>query len=313
MNATCHSFLDENVSCFRLANVPFYYSHSPSLLDGFSDQHLALLAPVLAYWVFSLFFHYLDVSGWKWLERYRIHESAEVKARNLATRSQVVWAVILQQAIQTVLGLMWLSDGHKAANHTQQMQDIAVALQPLLRWGVGETNVQVVLPNFLYWWGIPVFQFVAAMFFIDTWQYFLHRLMHVNKFLYKQFHSWHHRLYVPYAFGSLYNHPVEGFLLDTLGAALAETLTRMSTRQAMLLFVFSTLKTVDDHCGYTLPFDPLQLFGNNADYHDIHHQVVGIKSNFAQPFFVHWDILMGTRMTRHDVELRKQKLMGKVE
>jgi sphinganine C4-monooxygenase len=28
-------------------------------------------------------------------------------------------------------------------------------------------------------------------------------------------------LYVPYAFGALYNHPFEGFLLDTLGAAIA--------------------------------------------------------------------------------------------
>lgn len=111
-------------------------------------------------------------------------------------------------------------------------------------------------------------------FFIDTWQYFLHRFMHVNKFLYKQIHSWHHRLYVPYAFGSLYNHPVEGFLLDTLGAAIAEWATRMTTRQAMLLFVVSTFKTVDDHCGYNLPFDLLQMFSrNNADYHDIHHQV----------------------------------------
>lgn len=98
--------------------------------------------------------------------------------------------------------------------------------------------------------------------------------MHVNKFLYKRFHSWHHRLYVPYAFGSLYNHPVEGFVLDSLGAVLAETFTFMSTRQAMLLFTFSTLKTVDDHCGYNLPWDPLQMLtGNNADYHDIHHQV----------------------------------------
>lgn len=98
--------------------------------------------------------------------------------------------------------------------------------------------------------------------------------MHVNKYLYKHFHSVHHRLYVPYAFGSLYNHPVEGFLLDSLGASLAEYLTGMSIRQATLLFVISTLKTVDDHCGYSLPFDPLQLMsGNNADYHDIHHQV----------------------------------------
>lgn len=98
--------------------------------------------------------------------------------------------------------------------------------------------------------------------------------MHVNKFLYKQFHSWHHRLYVPYAFGSLYNHPVEGFVLDSLGAVLAEWATGMTTRQAMFLFTVSTLKTVDDHCGYSFPWDPLQLLtGNNAGYHDIHHQV----------------------------------------
>jgi hypothetical protein len=76
----------------------------------------------------------------------------------------------------------------------------------------------------------------------------------------------------------------------------------MSTRQDVILFTFATLKTVDDHCGYSLPFDPLQfLFSNNADYHDIHHQAIGIKKNFAQPFFIHWDAIMGTRMTRKDI------------
>lgn len=105
--------------------------------------------------------------------------------------------------------------------------------------------------------------------------------MHTNKFLYRHFHSWHHRLYIPYAFGALYNHPVEGFLLDTLGALFAESLAGMTTRQAMILFTLSTLKTVDDHCGYSLPFDPLQLItSNNADYHDIHHQV--LLHNFAR-------------------------------
>jgi sphinganine C4-monooxygenase len=81
-------------------------------------------------------------------------------------------------------------------------------------------------------------------------------------------------LYVPYAFGALYNHPVEGFLLDSLGAVIAEQLSGMSVRQAAFLFTISTFKTVDDHCGYQLPFDLLQLLtSNNADYHDIHHQV----------------------------------------
>ena len=161
--------------------------------------------------------------------------------------------------------------------------------------------------NFLYWWGIPIVQFLGAMFIFDTWQYFLHRLMHVNKFLYKQIHSWHHRLYVPYAFGSLYNHPLEALILDSIGALVTEWVTGMSKRQIMLLFTLSNLKTVDDHCGYKLPWDPLQwLTGNNADYHDIHHQAIGIKSNFSQPLFMHWDVLLGTRMTREDIERRRR-------
>lgn len=118
---------------------------------------------------------------------------------------------------------------------------------------------------------------------MDAHQYFFHRLFHVNKFLYKHVHSHHHRLYVPYAFGALYNHPVEGFLLDSVGATIAMELTRMSPRLTVVFFTFSTLKTglfeflvhddffliciylVDDHCGYALPWDPLQfLFGNNV-------------------------------------------------
>ena len=109
---------------------------------------------------------------------------------------------------------------------------------------------------------------------IDSWEYFLHRAMHNNKWLYKTFHSVHHRLYVPYAYGALYNHPLEGFLLDSVGAMVAQFAAFLTIRQAILLFVISTFKTVDDHCGYKFPWDPLQMFAaNDADYHDIHHQV----------------------------------------
>lgn len=49
----------------------------------------------------------------------------------------------------------------------------------------------------------------------------------------------------------------------------------------MAFFTFSTMKTVDDHCGYALPFDPLQyFFWNNAGYHDVHHQGWGIKVRY---------------------------------
>lgn len=90
--------------------------------------------------------------------------------------------------------------------------------------------------------------------------------MHQSTYLYRNFHSVHHRLYVPYAFGALYNHPVEGFLLDTAGAAFASYMAGLSTREEILLFAISSFKTVDDHCGYKIPWDPFQIiWGNNAE------------------------------------------------
>lgn len=127
------------------------------------------------------------------------------------------------------------------------------------------------------------------------------------------FHSRHHRLYVPYAFGALYNHPFEGFLLDTAGTGVGYLISGMSTRQAMWFFTMSTIKTVDDHCGYAFPWDPLQHFtSNNAAYHDIHHQSWGIKTNFSQPFFIFWDRLLGTQWTG-EVKLRYERAREKAQ
>lgn len=85
--------------------------------------------------------------------------------------------------------------------------------------------------------------FCVCRVIVDTHQYVLHRLAHSYSFLYKYMHSHHHRLNVPYAFGALYNHPVEGFVLDTCGAAIAFEVTGMSPRLGMYFFVFSTIKT----------------------------------------------------------------------
>lgn len=100
---------------------------------------------------------------------------------------------------------------------------------------------------------------------------------------------------------------MEGFLLDTAGAGIGFLVTRMTNRQAMWFFTCSTIKTVDDHCGYAFPWDPLQHFtNNNAAYHDIHHQSWGIKTNFSQPFFTFWDRLFNTKW-EGDVKLRYER------
>ncbi|KZT35874.1 sphingosine hydroxylase [Sistotremastrum suecicum HHB10207 ss-3] len=295
-------------------NYPFYHIHSESIFPFISDKNLSLLAPVVVYWIESILFELLDRTSFPWLEKYRIHESAEVQSRNKCSKMQVIVTVFLQQIIQTIVGAYWLDDDEiRVVDHVTEMRRLAPYVQQAAIVVLGKGNALNILRDhgtalisWVYWWGLPVLQCVWAILIVDTWQYALHRLMHNVPFLYRNFHSWHHRLYVPYAFGALYNHPLEGFALDILGTAMAHSLSFMTTRQAVLLFTFTTAKTVDDHCGWRLPWDPMQiLFSNNADYHDIHHQAIGIKKNFSQPYFIHWDVILGTRMTRKDIQARR--------
>ncbi|GAA5804483.1 hypothetical protein HPULCUR_009978 [Helicostylum pulchrum] len=246
--------------------------------DPWSDEVLALWVPIVAYWSYSTFFHFVMKANLAFFEQYRIHTIGDMEKRNKVSLSRVLSMVALQQVIQVILGFLVL--------HPVDPVRYVIEEENTLRWLSGlflsvtnrlgmSFHLANILAKFVYWIIIPAIQFVSAM------------------------------LYVPYAFGALYNHPVEGFLLDSLGAAIAIEVTRMSPKMSMIFFTFSTLKTVDDHCGYALPWDPLQfLFGNNVQYHDIHHQSYGIKKNFSQPFFTIWDKLLGTEMSIKEAEKR---------
>ncbi|KAG2141300.1 fatty acid hydroxylase superfamily-domain-containing protein [Suillus clintonianus] len=317
-NSTCPAFVTGDTVCLPPIEIPFYFSLRQNIFDGIPDTYVALAAPVLTFWLMSLVFHCLDISRWRWLDKYRIHESEEVESRNLATPWEIGRAIIFQNVMQTLVGLAWLTESPEISviRCQSEMEGLGRTLVFVVRYLLGEeTGIKILelqgaqMTHWLYWWGIPAAQILFALFILDTWQYFLHRLMHTNQYLYKKIHSVHHKICAPYAFGAFYSHPLEGFLLDTLGIAIAERVACLSIRQTIFFFIYGTGKGVDDHCGYSFPFDPFQLIsGNNSDYHDIHHQAIGIKSNFSQPFFVHWDVLLGTRMTRKDIQERREKL-----
>lgn len=338
-------FAMANATISTLPDLPSYtLSPRPRLISALPDVLLQLLAPVIAYWVVSLFFHILDI--YDLFPQYRLHTPAEIQSRNRVTRYEVVRDVIVQQIIQTVFGLgmayfdpietvgreeydvaLWarrlrlgqsyiptfltmlgfdvVALENKIVNNYPRLTGIVMGAQHSTST---YAPYELAAAKLIYWAVIPFFQFLIAILIVDTWQYFLHRAMHMNKFLYTTLHSRHHRLYVPYAFGALYNHPVEGFLLDTLGTGLAYLVTGMTVRQGMWFFTCSTIKTVDDHCGYEFPWDPLQrITSNNAAYHDIHHQTWGIKTNFSQPFFTFWDRYLNTAWAGGDVSARYQR------
>ena len=125
----------------------------------------------------------------------------------------------------------------------------------------------------------------------------MHIYLHHNKFLYKHIHSQHHRLVVPYSYGAMYNHPVEGLLIDTVGSALSFLVSGMMPRASIFFLSFTRIKTVDDHCDLWLAGNLFHMFfKNNSAYHDVHHQLYGGKYNFSQPFFVFRDRILGTYM-----------------
>ncbi|RMX73091.1 hypothetical protein D0869_13955 [Hortaea werneckii] len=330
----------------------------PPLLPWISDANLALALPVVAYWVVSMFFHFIDEMDF--FPHYRLHTPAEVLKRNHVSRWDVFRDVVVQQIVQTIVGfaLAWIDpeptfgkeeydvalwaqrlrgaqkvlpgllalvgvdatglSKRMGSEHAMLAGALSGGLYPQITQTIVQDGMAMTAPAFADWelWTakaiyhvlIPAFQFILAICVVDTWQYFLHRAMHMNKFLYTTFHSRHHRLYVPYAYGALYNHPFEGFLLDTLGTGVAYLVSGMTVRQSMWFFTMSTIKTVDDHCGYAFPWDPLQrLTSNNAGYHDVHHQSWGIKTNFSQPFFTFWDGLLGTKWVGGDVSARYER------
>jgi len=356
------------ISVFKMDNATLDHQLPPlpsyalrpatPLIPGIPDTWLSLALPIIAYWGVSMLFHFID--EWDLFPQYRLHTPAEVLKRNHVSRWDVFRDVVIQQVIQTIvgLGLAWFDPeqvvgkeeydvavwarrirlaeraipaflglvGVDAQGMAKNFGGAHAMLAGALSGGVYPELTQTVLysgqattaPAFAEWEilaakaiyhaGIPALQFLFAICVVDTWQYFLHRAMHMNKYLYTTFHSRHHRLYVPYAYGALYNHPFEGFLLDTLGTGIAYLVSGMTVRQSMWFFTMSTIKTVDDHCGYAFPWDPLQhLTSNNAGYHDVHHQSWGVKTNFSQPFFTFWDTLLGTKWVGGDVSARYER------
>ncbi|KAF4350994.1 sphinganine C4-monooxygenase 1 [Cannabis sativa] len=240
------------------------------------DEVLGTILPIIVYWVYSGMYCLLDLLVGN---KYRLHSKEEEDEKNVVPKGVVIKGVLIQQFLQAMVAI--------TCYYMVNINDGAYIVEK-------KTTSLINL----------IRQFISAMVVLDTVQYFMHRCMHQNKFLYKHIHSQHHQLIVPYAFGALYNHPLEGLFVDTFSGALAFLVSGMSARASIFFYTFATIKGVDDHCGICLPGNIFHvIFKNNTAYHDIHHQFYGNKYNFSQPFFVMWDKLLGTYMP-YSVEKR---------
>lgn len=119
-----------------------------------------------------------------------------------------VWAQrirLLQKAIPPVLALVGvdaagLANSMSKNGHTLLAGALAGGFYPNVMQSVHLDNgVEAIAPaftgwelslaGFIYWYLVPGLQFVLAVSILDTWQYFLHRAMHLNRWLYGTSHQ----------------------------------------------------------------------------------------------------------------------------
>ncbi|XP_038976029.1 sphinganine C4-monooxygenase 2 [Phoenix dactylifera] len=276
-----------------------------------SDEFLATFVPILVYWVYSGVC--MMLYSMSFVRCHRLHPEGD-DTENVVAKSEVIPVVLLQQVIQaTIASLVFQVDSKILVIFSSST--LTIYLDFLL--SMNEVSNKILSTNSLSILAhlqitskdivaittypppssimVQAGQILIAMLVFDTWQYFMHRCMHHSKFLYRHFHSWHHRLVAPYAFGAQYNHPVDGILIETVAGALSYFISGMSPKTSILFFSLATIKGIDDHCGLLLPWNPFHMvFENNTAYHDIHHQLSGCRYNYSQPFFVMWDKILGT-------------------
>jgi sphinganine C4-monooxygenase len=114
------------------------------------------------------------------------------------------WATrlrIAQRALPKLLGLLGLNAAAISKNFSGSHPMIAGALAGgnyPLTMGLDVVSGapvpafaswELVVAKAIYWYIVPALQFMIAIVVVDTWQYFLHRAMHVNKWLYSKLES----------------------------------------------------------------------------------------------------------------------------
>lgn len=106
-----------------------------------------------------------------------------------------VWATRLrlaQRALPALLSLLGLNataiSKNMSASHPLLAGALAGGYYPFLATAEAAAPAfapwELTAAKLIYHVLIPGLQFFVAVFFLDTWQYFLHRLMHMNRWLY---------------------------------------------------------------------------------------------------------------------------------
>lgn len=271
---------------------------------GLSVAQLVALSPPISYWTTSLF--YETVSYFGLFPQYRVmpREDDNAPAKNQVSKRVVLRYMALHSLLAT-FGIFLVAE-HVPMKSFAELPTFETTL--MLK-GFQSSALQNWGPLLLRICHLAARQLVTIII-MDGWLFWCHLAMHKNPWLYREclalrlalnctqhlthkqitnqlcrdignIHCVHHKLYVPYSFGALYNHWAESLFQDDLGGVLSVTIVGLSDWEQVLFYAWTMAKSVEDHAGYELPFSPFvimgRLTGSGVAYHNVHHQIWGHK------------------------------------
>jgi sterol desaturase/sphingolipid hydroxylase (fatty acid hydroxylase superfamily) len=154
--------------------------------------------------------------------------------------------------------------------------------------------------------------FIILMFYFeiifDFFHYWLHRLLHENRFLYRHIHKKHHKFAHPIPILTYYQEPLDLFLSNTIPTVLTLMFSpSMSLFEFNVILVCKTCVEVSGHAGRRLY--PSHSFSNcvwlprifgiqlYTEDHDKHHSIN--NCNYGKRFSL-WDRVFGTYVSTYD-------------
>jgi len=147
------------------------------------------------------------------------------------------------------------------------------------------------------WW-LLILQCWFISFFDDTYFFFLHRWLHVNKELYRRIHKVHHKAFSPLPIEYIYVHPLEwmaGAVAPVTGMIVLGIIG--GTLNFWVFLVYSGLRTIhelDIHSGFRSKWFRFVPLLGHAEHHDLHHAKPHI-GNYAATY-VFWDRIFGSEI-----------------
>jgi sterol desaturase/sphingolipid hydroxylase (fatty acid hydroxylase superfamily) len=122
-----------------------------------------------------------------------------------------------------------------------------------------------------------ILRFLMCIIIADGWFYFIHRMLHSNK--YYKWHKQHHQFHKTYPLVALYASPIEAIFCDFMSAGLGPAMIRMHTFEFQVWMIFMSLHSLLIHSS-------LDYGGDHVDHHGRIHHNYGLFSFF--------DRIMGT-------------------